>query len=214
LEAPPTPTFQKPPEPSLNTPSTDESSSLLAPPPSVKLKVKPPSSEEEAFKRIKDYKIFKQILPPGAAPRDMEKRFFGKYIEKVKPYIENNNEESIEEIINESNIPEKTNQSSTSSNISKNKLKSPKNIETEKKLNIHYKKEGTTVSKPIQAPVISEKLKQEILKKYTTMEEKPLTSKNKEIHLKKYKPLSYNLAILFTFLWSISLAGLIYRRRL
>ena len=240
ISAPPTPEFKTPPtttikkeegktspkEPPQETPQekpvknetpeppqSQDITSPLSPPPAVRLKVKPPANEKEAFKRIKDYKIFKRILPPGAAPKNMEKRFFGKYIDKVKPYIEQDTGETVEEIINEdNNLPEEyTSESESVKNQQPGKQK--KDIKKSKNVPVkanYFKTNSST-------PVISKKLREEILKKYTNFNENINTAtveKKEEIHFKKYKYISYNIAVMLTIAWCIILFMLIYRRRL
>ena len=71
---------------SEETPSEEEK--VIEPPPPVKLNVPPPKDEEEAFKRIKDYKVLITILPPGTSQEQIKKQLFGEYKELVEPYLE------------------------------------------------------------------------------------------------------------------------------
>ncbi|GAB6077166.1 hypothetical protein [Desulfurobacterium crinifex] len=90
-----------PPIPALPLPSNNETEDsaeekpIIEPPPSVKLNVPPPGNEEEAFKRIKDYRILINIIPPGTSQEQIKKQLFGEYKELVEPYLEE--EENVEE---------------------------------------------------------------------------------------------------------------------
>jgi hypothetical protein len=230
LEAPPTPKFEKPPAPSAEQSKTPPATGntqnemsaspaentgsvpLLSHPPTVQLKVKPPKTEAEAFKRIKDYKIFKQILPPGAAPPHMEKRFFGKYLEKVKPYIENSDQENLDEIINEE-PPAPV--ESTNSAISKGKTNNSKLNNHTKRAVLNNKAPSTRVKINIKNVQISDKLKQEILKKYTINYSEPKKHTNNTfIPLNKKRYPSFQFAIFLTIIWAGILGVIVYRRSL
>ena len=88
-----------PPE---NQPSEDESQEILEPPPQIKLNTNPPENEEEAFKRIKDYKLLINIIPPGTSKESVKKQLFAEYKNLVEPYLEDE-EENEEEEKNEKN---------------------------------------------------------------------------------------------------------------
>lgn len=94
-----------PPIPAIQPPSNNETKDsveekpIIEPPPSVKLNIPPPENEEEAFKRIKDYKVLISILPPGTSQEQIKKQLFGEYKELVESYL-NEEEEKVEENIN------------------------------------------------------------------------------------------------------------------
>jgi len=72
---------------------SEESENVLEPPPQVKLQVPPPKNEEEAFKRIEDYKTLIKIIPPGTSEESIKKQVFGEYKDLVEPYLEEEEEE-------------------------------------------------------------------------------------------------------------------------
>jgi hypothetical protein len=88
---------------SEETPSEvpSEEENVIEPPPEVKLNVSPPENEEEAFRRIKDYKMLIEIIPPGTSKETIKKEIFGEYKDLVEPYLEeeekedNGNEEEL-----------------------------------------------------------------------------------------------------------------------
>ncbi len=65
-------------------------------PPQVKLKIPPPKNEEEAFKRIEDYKLLIKIIPPGTSKESIKEQVFGEYKDLVEPYLEDEEETSEE----------------------------------------------------------------------------------------------------------------------
>jgi len=96
LKNPPNPTFGN------NSLSTNEENipparEELKTPPAPSLGIKPPKSLEEALKRIPDYLIFKQIVPPVISQDQLMKSFFGKYSDFIQKILEaNQTKEAIE----------------------------------------------------------------------------------------------------------------------
>ena len=80
-----------------NQPSESESQEILEPPPQIKLNTNPPENEEEAFRRIKDYKLLINIIPPGTSKESVKKQLFGEYKDLVEPYLEEEEENEEEE---------------------------------------------------------------------------------------------------------------------
>ena len=80
---------------SEETPSEvpSEEENVIEPPPEVKLNVSPPENEEEAFRRIKDYKMLIEIIPPGTSKETIKKEIFGEYKDLVEPYLEEEEKE-------------------------------------------------------------------------------------------------------------------------
>jgi hypothetical protein len=66
----------------------EENENILEPPPQIKLNIPPPKDEEEAFKRIDDYKTLVKIIPPGTSEESIKRQVFGEYKDLVEPYLE------------------------------------------------------------------------------------------------------------------------------
>ncbi len=167
----------------------------LEPPPSVKLNIPPPKNLEEAVKRINDFKIFRKIVPPGTSPQYLEKTFFGKYRDVVKPYIQDNEpiepENVLEEIESEKGYNEIKNTQSFSNKVKNKKLNNLKKSTPPIKPRI----------KKISPSVIN--TEKELMAKYTKYSEKKkdISPKVKNIQeIEEKQTPSYTLAIILTLI--------------
>jgi len=68
-------------------PSYPENSAISKPPSTMKLKMPPPKSYEEALNRIPDFIILNTILPPVIDREKLMTQIFGKYTPNVKKVL-------------------------------------------------------------------------------------------------------------------------------
>lgn len=68
-------------------PSYPENSAISKPPSTIRLKMPPPKSYEEALNRIPDFIILNTILPPVIDREKLMTQIFGKYTPNVKKVL-------------------------------------------------------------------------------------------------------------------------------